>query len=229
MTVVGRLVQHIDHPRLQPGWVILRQAERLGDPVSSLEADPEDIPRQAVWISPYHLQRLGAVVFVDFHCQSGSNAMTVQEQHDILDLLLLFPGGLDAGQAFASDIEYLQQFFWARLDHLQRAAAEGIYNPFRQSRPDPFHQSGAQVAPDPIDRGGQDLLACLGLELHPVGGMLDPIAAQPQVLSRGQLRQVPGDGHQSIAPDPGYAGAALCLQAHHAVSVFRVIVGDPFD
>ncbi len=102
--------------------------------------------------------------------------MAVQEEHDLLDLLLLVPGAGDHGDALGADIRHLPQALGVVLDDVQGAYAKAGDDALRQARADAAHQPGAQVAADAGGGGGQGLLANLDLELLPVLGVVDSSA-----------------------------------------------------
>jgi hypothetical protein len=60
--------------------------------IASLEADAPNVTGQAIWVLGHHLNGVRAVGLVDAHGARPSDAVGVQEHHDLADDLLFGPG-----------------------------------------------------------------------------------------------------------------------------------------
>src|SRR5204862_2026367 len=133
---------------------LARLSESLGIPIlraiwSGGEADPVDVLRQHVGIAPHLLDCLLAVGLEDSHCPAGADAVAVQEQHDLADLLCLLPRVRNPLPALGSDSIDSLQFGGSVLDHGENLGSEPPDQLLRENRPDPFHQPAAEVPLDP--------------------------------------------------------------------------------
>jgi hypothetical protein len=108
----------------------------------------------------------------------------LQEDHDLLDDLLLGPGGGDHRGAFGTKAGHLDQPPGVLLDHLQGGLAEVVDDPLGHLGPDPFDQPRAEVATDPLNGRRQHRGVGVDLELAAVLGMTGPAALQAQALPR---------------------------------------------
>src|SRR5262249_61650798 len=93
--VVGGLGQGVGQAGFDPLGAVGRDADRGGDRVGSLEADAPDVGRQAVRVLLDGLDGFVAVFLVDLHRQRRRDADALQEDHYLLDRLLLGPGSRD--------------------------------------------------------------------------------------------------------------------------------------
>jgi hypothetical protein len=92
----------------------------------------------------------------------------LEEDHDLLDGLLLGPGGGDYLGAFGAKAWHLDQPTGVLLDDLQGGLAEVVHDPLGHLGPDPFDQPRAEVAADPLDGRRQHGGVGLDLELAAV-------------------------------------------------------------
>ena len=232
MPIVGGLVEHVHQAGFDARGVFGRKPQRLGDPVCGFETDAIDISCQAIGIGLHNVQGFIAILFINLDRQVGAHPMTVQEKHDLLDLLLLFPGGGDQPGPFGTDIRHFTQAPGLCFDHFQGLLAKMLHDALRQARANPTDQPGAQVTANARHGGGQGVFANLDFELQSVFGVVDPAAAQADILSWDQLRQVAGDGCQPLIAKPAARPrnlTALRAQAQHAIPIFRVIKRDTLD
>ncbi len=118
--------------------MVFGQTQCLSDAVGGLEPNPVDISRQPIRVTFHHFQRLIAVLFINLDCQVGAYTMAVQEEHNFLDLLLLFPSLGDQARAFWSDVRHFSQSFRLMLDHLQGLLAKFIYDALSESGTNAF-------------------------------------------------------------------------------------------
>src|ERR1700756_3932270 len=89
----------------------------LGDLVGGRETDPVDVFRQHVRITPHLLDCLLAVGLEDSYSPAGADAVAMQEQHDLADLLCLLPRMRDPFPALGTDPVYRLEFGGSVLDH----------------------------------------------------------------------------------------------------------------
>jgi hypothetical protein len=143
-------------------------AEALGDRVGGLEADAPDVGGQPVRLAADHVDRLVPVGLVDPHRQRRGDTNALQEDHHLLDRLLLLPRTGDHPGALGPKTGDLDQAARLLLDHLQGGLAEVIDDPLGHLGADALDQSRAEVAADALDGGGQHRLVGLDLELAAV-------------------------------------------------------------
>jgi hypothetical protein len=93
MTVVHRLGQGIGDAGSDADHRRLLDAEFHRDRISGLEPNSADVPRQPIGVLRHDLDGVRAVGLEDADCPSRTDAMAVQEHHDLPHNLLLSPGG----------------------------------------------------------------------------------------------------------------------------------------
>jgi hypothetical protein len=219
--VVGQFRERVGHAGLHARRGVGRQPQVAGDLVGGLEAHAPDVAGHPVGILLHHLQRVVAVGLVDFDGQPGGDAVALQEQHHLADVLLLLPGFGDGGRPLGPHAQRLPQPAGVFVEHAQRVGTEALDDASGGDRADPLDQPGAQVALDTLDGGREDLCAPLGLELAAILLVGRPGPLQPQTLAGVDLGQVADDGHQ--------VGVAGGVKADDRVAGFLVIVGDALD
>src|ERR1035438_2245046 len=138
--------------RPRPIKRIPRDSNLLRDLIRRREADPVDVFRQRVRITPYLLDRLLAIGLEDSHRPAGAHTMAVQEQHDFSYLFRFLPCLLDALPAFWPDPIDGLQLPDPVLDHAQDFGPEPPDQLLGQNRSDAFDQATAEVALDPFHR-----------------------------------------------------------------------------
>lgn len=158
--------------------------------------------------------------------------MPVQEEHDVFDLFLLNPGGLNLGGAFGADVGDFAQAGGFVFDDVEGVCAKGGDDAVGEFGADAFDEAGTQVAADGVHGGGEGLFADFDLELVAVFGVVDVTALEFDVFARGEFGEVADEGDQ---PFPIHAvrgkrgAAAIRFEPDDAVAVFRVVVGDTLD
>jgi hypothetical protein len=145
----------------------------------------------------------------------------LQEEHDLLDGLLLFPGSADHPCTLGPEARHLNQARRLLLDHAQRVQVEVGDDALGHLRPDALDEARAKVAPNALDRSGQHRRVVAHLELLAELGMALPDAAHAQALARLRPEQVAHDRGQVAAPAHGDAG--------DGVAVLLVGVGDALE
>jgi hypothetical protein len=119
-------------------------------------------------------------MLVDPHGEGGGDAHTLQEDHDLLDGLLLLPGGSDQPGALGTELGHFDQPLGLFLDHVQGGDTEVVDDPLGEPRSDPLDQPRAEVAADALHGGRQHGGVILDGELPAVLGVRSPASVQPQ-------------------------------------------------
>jgi hypothetical protein len=122
------------------------------------------------------LDGLLPVGLVDPHGQRGRDPDPLEEDHDVLDGLLLLPGLLDHGRPGGAEAGHAAQPPRVLLEHPQGVDAELVDDALGHLGADAPDQPGAQVAADALDGGGQHRPVAAHLELTPVQRMVPPAA-----------------------------------------------------
>ena len=148
-----------------------------------------------------------AVFLVDPHRQRRRHPDALQEDHHLLDGLLLGPGGGDHRGALGAQPVDLGQPARLVVDDVHDVHAEMRDHPLGHHRADALDQPRAQVLLDARGRGGQHGGVGVHLELPPVPGVAGPPAGQPQELAHLRAEQRPDRRDQlraaSFGRDPG--------------------------
>jgi hypothetical protein len=206
VAVVGGLGQGVGEAGLDPLGAVARDADRRGDRIGGLETDPPDVRGQPVGLLLNGADRFVAVFLVDLHRQGRGDADALQEDHDLLDGLLLGPRVLDAGAAFRAEAGDFDEAAGLVVDDVHDAGAEVADHPFGHDRADALDQAGSQVPADALLGGGQHGRVGLDIELPAVLEVGTPAAAQPERLAdlRPKQRADRGDelGIRADRPAP---------------------------
>jgi hypothetical protein len=221
VAVLSRLRQGELQAGPDPLGAVVRDAQAAGELVGGLEPDPPHVGGQPIRLPADNLDGVVAVGLVDPHPKRGGHPHPLQEDHDLLDGLLLGPGGGDHGGALGAEPRDLDQPARPLLDHLQGGRAEVVHDPLGHPGPDPLDQPRAQVAADSLDGCRQDGGVGLDLELTAVLGMAGPPAPQAQALP-GLRSQQRTDHGQQITGTSG-------RHASDGVAGLLVGVGDPLQ
>jgi hypothetical protein len=145
----------------------------------------------------------------------------VQEQHDLADDLLLAPAGDDPFRALRADAGHLTQTLGLLLYNVEHGFAEGADQLLRVDRPDAADHARAKIFLDALDRGRCRSLEKRGLELDPVGAVVDPASAR--------LDELAGRDHRGMA-NKGYEIAlAAGFNTQHAEAILGVVERDAID
>jgi hypothetical protein len=221
MTLAGGLGQRKGDAGAYPdhrGWL---DPELAGHDVGRAEADAADVARQPVRVVGDHLHRLGAVGLVDAHRPRGADPVSVQEQHDLADHLLLRPTGDDAGRAHGPDAGDLAQPGRLGLDQVEHRGAEGADQLAGVNRADAADHAGAEILLDALGGGGLGGPEEACPELQAVGAVVGPAARELHPLAGRDGGGVPHHRDQIALP----AG----LDPQHAEAVLGIVVGDALD
>ena len=168
MPALARLIESFGDPDL------------LGDLVGSREADPVDVFRQHVRIAPNLLNRLIPIGLVDAYRPAGADAVAVEEQHDLADLLSLLPCLRDPLPALGADPIYRFQFGGAVFDHGENIGSKAPHQLLGENRADALDQAAAEVPLDPFGVVGGTVFRVVALNCSPCSLSL---THQPSALS----------------------------------------------
>ena len=194
VAVVGGLGQGVGEAGLDALGAVARDADRRGDRVGGLEADAPDVRGQLVGLLLDGADRFVAVLLVDLHREGRGDADALQEDHDLLDGLLLGPRVLDARAAFRAEAGNFDQAVGLIVDDVHDVGAEVADHPFGHDRADALDQARPQVPADALLGGGQDGRVGVDLELPAELEMGSPPAAQPERLADLRSQQRPDRG-----------------------------------
>jgi hypothetical protein len=183
VAVVARLRQCVGQAGGDPFRAVLGDADAGGDRVGGLEPDAPHVRGQLIRVLRDGLDRLIAVLLVDLHRQRRGHADALQEDHDLLDRLLLGPGVLDPRAPLGAEAVDLDEPVRLVVDDVHDVDAEVIDHAFGHHGADALDHARAQVPPDALLRGGQHRRVGVDLELLAVLDVGGPAAAQPQGLA----------------------------------------------
>ncbi len=193
-------------PGLDPLRAVVADAEPLGDPVGGLEADAPHVRREPVGLLGDDLDGLVPVQPIDPHGQGGRHPHALQEDHDLLDGLLLLPGLLDHGRALGAEPRHAVQAPGVLLEHAEGVGAEVVDDAFGHLGADALDQAGAEVTADALHRGGEQGAVAADLELAAVQRMAPPASLQAQAPARLGAEQGPDHGDQVGRPGARHPG-----------------------
>ena len=207
VAVVGGLGQGVGQAGLDPLRAVRGDADRGGDRVRGLEPDAPHVGGQPVRLMADDGDRRVAVLLVDPHRQRRRHPDALQEDHHLLDRLLLGPGGGDHRGPLGAQPVDLDQPAGLVLDDVHDVHAEMRDHAFGHHRADALDQPRAQVLLDARGGGGQHRGVGVHLELPAVPRVAGPAAAQPQELADLGAEQRPDGRDQlraaSFGRDPG--------------------------
>ena len=216
--LVAQLAERVAQSRLEALRRVVRDAHLPRDLVRRLEAHSPDVLRQPIGGVLDDGDGFIAVLLEDFHREARAHVVALQEEHDFLDLFLLFPGGGDACGAFLADARHFAQAIDVSLDDVERLQAEVVHDPPGVDGADAADQAAAEVFAQPLQGRGQLHGVLPHLELPAVAGMLNPHAAQSQRLAHARPGQLADDGH--------FAGLATGDDFGDGVAVLLILEGD---
>jgi hypothetical protein len=184
VTVLGGLVERVQDTGLEALRGVERHAERLRDAIGREETDARDVARQSIRILAHDGDGTVTIAFVDARGVRGTDAVRLQEHHDVANAALFLPGRLDRRDAFGAQTRDLAQPRRFLVDDAQRVGAEVVDQLACHDRPDTAHQTRAEILLDADGRGRLDAQERLDAELAPVAAVVDPAAGHAQALAR---------------------------------------------
>src|SRR5205823_170648 len=194
--------------------------ESLGQRICRLEANAMDIEGQSIGILPHLHNGVIAVGLVNPDSSGRSNAMRVQEDHDLADDFLGFPGLDDSLFAFGTNAVEVGQTLRGLLNDIKHLLAKGLDQLFGKVRPDAFDHPRAEILFDAFQRTRWDDPERLRLKLQPVRPIVHPDALPLNVLARGDRRRHADDSDQIAVTtdlDPEDADAGLFSMERHTL------------
>ena len=121
----------------------------------------------------------------------------------------------------AADASHLAQTIGFGLDHIEHLGAKRLDQLPSVDRADTTDHPGTEVLLDALGRRWRRGAQEAGLELLPVGAVVDPLAACCDPFAGGDARGVPNDGYQVTV--------AARLDAKNAEAVFGIVERDALD
>src|SRR5437763_16445189 len=125
MPVVHGLGERIGNAGPDPDQRRLLDAELGRNLIGGDKADPPDIASQAVRVLGDQLNGIGSVGLVDPYGSRGSDAVAMEEQHDLADDLLLGPARDDLSRTLGADAGHFAQSPGLLLNNFEYLLAEG--------------------------------------------------------------------------------------------------------
>jgi hypothetical protein len=219
MSLVHGLGQRVADAGTDPYQGGLLDPDLGRDLVRGAEPDSADVPGQTVRVLADHPHGIIAIGLVDPHRPRGTNAVGVQEQHDLPDNLLLCPASDDPCRTLDADTGNLPQTLRLLLDEIEHRLAEATHQPLGIDRANPPDHSRSEIPLDALKRcrraglneGRAELLAVCPV-VHPGATHLDEFA---------------GADHRRVADHGDQVPLAPGLDPQHAESVLRVVERHP--
>ena len=196
------------------------KAHLFRDDIRRPETDAPDIIRKTVGILLYDPDAVISVGLVDPGGMAGRDVVALQEEHDVLDLLLLQPALFDPLHTHLADAGHLQQQIRILLDHVQRLRPELPYDAAGELRAHALDQTAAEILLNAVDRRRQRLLKSLHGKLAAVLAVDPPGTPEIQHASHMHIRHGAHYRHQILI--------ALRPALDDRVAVFRILVSDAF-
>src|SRR5208282_976888 len=150
-----------------------------------------------------------------------SDAVGVQEHHNLADDLLLGPGLNDPLGAHWADAIHLSQTVGLGLDHIEHFVAERPDELVGLSGADAADHSRTEVFLDPLDRGRSGGLQKPRAELLAVRPVIDPLARGGDPFACRDRRGLTDHCHE--------VAMSARLRSENTEPVLLVVEGDPLD
>ena len=200
--------------------VVLLITHLGGYAVGCLETDAPDVICQFIGIGLDGINAFFSVLTIDFGSVCGTDSITLQEEHHVLDVLLLLPTLGNLLHTFLADAGHFVEPFNIGFNHIDGFQSETTDDKLGEFRADAFHQSAAQVLLYAIDGGGHDLFPTLRYKLVAVSLIHFPIPFAQQNTPCRHFQQIADKGYKVIV--------SFDLDPHHRIPVFGILVGDSF-
>jgi hypothetical protein len=189
--------------------------------VGGLEADAPDIPSQTIGVLGHDLHGIGAVGLEDSHRSRRADAVTVQEDHNFANDLLVRPGGSDAAGSDSADPSDLAQALGLGFNRIEHLLAECTHQLLGVNRSDTEYHARAEVFLDAVERRRLRSLQKFRLKLLTVGAIVDPLARRRNPLA--------GRDDGSMSDDRDQFPVAPRLDAQDAKAGFIVVKSHALD
>src|SRR5437868_4830319 len=130
---------------------LLRNAKSLCQLVCSLKSDAPDVACKTIWIFLHERDCVGTIRLKNANRPRRTDAMALQEDHDLADRFLVRPTGCDPLQPDLTDSVDLSQALWGLLDDIEDCVTEGLHQPLRKVRPDALDHPRTEVTLDTLN------------------------------------------------------------------------------
>ena len=221
MALIGHHVEGVEHASLEALRAVRRHSSTARDAVSSLEPDPEHLARQAVGFVAHNGDRFTTVRLVDAHRKARRDIVSLQEQHDLFDLLLLRPRLRDLPRADTTDAGDLRQTTGLLVDDRQRLQTEMVDDAVCGDRSYALYETRPQVLADALHSCGKLLGIVLDDELLAVLRVALPAPPQLHRCTDVQARHAPDDRDRVVASSRH--------QLRYSVPVLLVVICNPLQ
>ena len=124
---------------------IVRNANLHGQFIRRAEADAPDVVRQFIRVGPHLFDGTVAVSFVNANRAGRADAVALQEDHDITDVLLFMPTLADALDPLGTDSLDLAQKRRRLVDNVERLLAKCFDDFLGIGRANPFHKARREI------------------------------------------------------------------------------------
>ena len=128
MPFFRQLIESIVQARLAASKVILLVAHLTGYSVGSLETNAPNIIRKFIWIAFHCFNAFLSILLVYLCCIRRTHTITLQEEHDILYVLLLFPTFLDFLDSFLANANNLIKPFYVGFNYINGFCSKLLNN-----------------------------------------------------------------------------------------------------
>ena len=221
MAIICKTIQNINNAGLGPQFRIFWKSKLFGNPVCNYKADTKNIHAEAIGVLLHKGNGSIVVSLVYFRGISGADTMGLQKQHDLTNLLLVFPGLLDQGDPFCPDPFDFFQTLYLVLDNIKGFFPEFFDDAVRHLGAQAFDHAGTQVSSNAVNGCRHGGSVGMNLELVTIFRVMHPFPFQVQNFSRGGRRDVSDNGNE--------VPLALHFQFGDRVAILLVGVGDAFN
>src|SRR5215831_8382075 len=145
VAILGKFLENVPHSSLRTDHCIPWNAESLRQAISCLEANAMDVERQAIGILLDAGNSLVTVGLVNPYRTGRPHAVRVQEDHDLSNDFLGFPGFDDSLFAFGANPIELSQAFRGLLNHVKHLLTKRLDEFFGEVRANAFDHPRAEI------------------------------------------------------------------------------------
>ena len=124
MSFVCQFAESIVDAALAASEIVLLVSHLGGDSVCRLESYAPDVVGQSVWIGFDCIYALFAVLFVYLRSKGSAYSIALQEEHHILDILLLLPTVTDFLYSLLADARNFVELLNVSLDDIDSLQSE---------------------------------------------------------------------------------------------------------
>src|SRR2546426_4722607 len=200
VAIFSKLLQDMPHASLRPDHRVPWNTESLRQSIRRLKANAMDVEGQAIGILPHSGNGFIAIGLVNADRSGGANAMRVQEDHDLANDFLGFPGLNHPLLAFGANTVKVGQPFGRLLNDIEHLCPKGLDQFLGKVRANAFDHPRAQIFLDAFEGAGWDDTQGLCFELQTMRPIIHPDALPLNVLARGDRRGCADNGDQVTVP-----------------------------